>query len=116
MSGRIKLLRNGVPVSESDDPELGYEYDAPGTFDQGCGTYGLDAFRLPHPQCPETYVCGLNESSTSVSSSSPSSSLQSYAECTNAMNCCMFAGMTTGVQAASPTALFIHQVRSSVRP
>lgn len=109
MSGRIKLLRNGVPVSESDDPELGYEYDAPGTFDEGCGTYGLDAYQLPHRQCPDTYVCGLNESDTSTTN--PSSGLQSYARCTNAMNCRMFAGMTTGVTAASPTALFIHQVR-----
>jgi hypothetical protein len=105
MSGRIKLLRNGVPISEADAPELGYEYDVPGPFDGTCGTYGLDEFQLPHPQCPETYICGLEDAS-----SNSSSGLQSYAACTNAMNCHMFAGMTTGVKAGSPTALFIHQV------
>jgi hypothetical protein len=109
MSGRIKLLRNGVPISEADDPELGYEYDVPGPFDETCGTYGLDEFQLPHPQCPETYICGLDDASSS------SSGLQSYAACTNAMNCHMFAGMTTGVKAGSPTALFIHQVSRILR-
>jgi hypothetical protein len=104
MSGRIKLLRDGVPVNQAgDEPPLGYEYGVPGTFDEGCGTFGLDAFQLPHPQCPDTYVCGLD-------SSTASEGLQAYAACTNAMNCHMFAGMTTGVKSESPTALFIHQV------
>jgi hypothetical protein len=107
MSGRIKLLKNGVPISEADDPELPYDYNVPGTFDKTCGSYGLDEFQLPHPQCPETYICGLDEA---ASYSSSPSTLQTYGACTNAMNCKMFAGMTTGVKAATPTALFIHQV------
>jgi hypothetical protein len=107
MSGRIKLLKNGVPISEADDPEFPYEYNVPGTFDKTCGSYGLDEFQLPHPQCPETYICGLDEA---ASYSSSPSTLQTYGTCTNAMNCKMFAGMTTGVKAATPTELFIHQV------
>jgi len=28
MSGRIKLLKDGYPISMEDDPPLGYDYDA----------------------------------------------------------------------------------------
>jgi hypothetical protein len=101
MSGRIKLLKNGVPINEVDDPPIQYAYDVPGSFDKGCGTFGLDNFQLPHPQCPDTFVCGVEEQSEG---------LQAYAACNNAMNCHMFIGMTTGVKAGSPTALFIQQV------
>jgi uncharacterized protein (DUF305 family) len=34
MSGRIKLLKNGLPISENNVPALGYSYDTPGLFDQ----------------------------------------------------------------------------------
>ena len=29
MAGRIKLLKNGVPIVIEDDPPLGYEYESP---------------------------------------------------------------------------------------
>lgn len=94
MSGRIKLLKDGVPINSDNDPPLDYKYDVPSSFDENCGTYGLEDFQLPHPQCPETFVCGNQDT---------------FSTCLNAMNCRMFIGMTTGVKAASQVALFIHQ-------
>jgi hypothetical protein len=38
MSGRIKLLKEGVPIQETHLPELPYEYDMPSDFDKQCGT------------------------------------------------------------------------------
>ena len=102
MSGRIKILRDGVPVSEVDEPALGYEYDIPGELDKSCGTYGLDAFQLPNAQCPDKFVC--------VDTDTADFALKAYSTCTDAMNCAMMAGMTTGVTAGSPQALFIHQM------
>ena len=37
MSGRIKLLKNGFPVSANDEPAMYYEEETPGEFDQMCG-------------------------------------------------------------------------------
>jgi uncharacterized protein (DUF305 family) len=101
MSGRIKLLKNGLPINENNVPALGYSYDTPGPFDQSCGTYGLDAFELPNPVCPDRFVCGVEEQDEE---------LQSFAECIDAMDCAMMSGMTTGVMASDETALFIHQM------
>lgn len=101
MSGRIKLFKDGVSVSSSDDPPLGYEYDIPGTFDKTCGTYGLDAFQLPHPECPEKFVCVEDDTDQG---------LADFSACIDAMNCHMLAGMTTGVKAMSEAVLFVHQM------
>jgi uncharacterized protein (DUF305 family) len=101
MSGRIKLLKNGLPINESNVPALGYSYDTPGPFDQTCGTYGLDAFQLPNPVCPDRFVCGVE---------GQDEELQSFAECIDAMDCAMMSGMTTGVMASDEAALFIHQM------
>lgn len=101
MSGRIKILKDGAPVSEEDDPPLGYEYDVPSDFDKKCGSYGLDAFQLPNKLCPPRFVCGAE---------GEEESLQIYSSCIEAENCHMLAGMTTGISAASETALFIHQM------
>ncbi|CAB9517399.1 expressed unknown protein [Seminavis robusta] len=98
MSGRIKLMKNGELVSPEDEPPLGYTYDEPGAFDETCGTYGLDAFQLPHPECPSTFVCDAGPEN------------QPFASCINAMNCHMVVGMTTGVSSESNLALFIHQM------
>jgi Domain of unknown function (DUF305) len=98
MAGRIKLLKGGVPVSTADQPPLGYSYDRPGAFDRGCGTFGLDDFQLPHPECPETFVCDVGPNN------------QPFASCIDAMNCHMFVGMTTGVSSRSNIALFVHQM------
>lgn len=37
MAGRIKLLKNGVPVNPNDEPATYYEQEVPGEFDQRCG-------------------------------------------------------------------------------
>jgi hypothetical protein len=57
MAGRIKILNGGVPISLQDSPILGYWYDLPGAFDQACGTYGLDSYKLPNKFCPDHFVC-----------------------------------------------------------
>jgi hypothetical protein len=101
MTGRIKLLKNGVPVAEADEPTLEYRYDTPGEFDDKCGTYGLDSFQLPNPECPETFVCMGDVTDPA---------LIQYADCIDAMNCAMLSGMTTQYSASSPVALFIHQM------
>lgn len=101
MTGRIKLLKNGVPVNETDAPTIDYVYDTPGEFDKQCGTYGLDNYELPNLECPETFVC-LDDITDPA--------LVSYASCIDAMNCAMVAGMTTKYSANSPVALFIHQM------
>ena len=101
MSGRIKILKDGVPVNSEDDPPLGYTYDEPGIFDQSCGTFGLDPFQLPNPVCPAQFVCGVDESNQA---------LAHFSACIDAMNCRMLAGMTTGIKASSQMALFIHQM------
>ena len=102
MTGRIKLLKNGVPVNATDAPPIEYEYDVPGEFDKKCGTFGLDEFQLPNAECPDKFVC-LDDSLNDPA-------LVNFAECIEAMDCAMVAGMTTKYSAASPVALFIHQM------
>jgi hypothetical protein len=110
MSGRIKLLQNGVPISDADVPEIPYEYDQPGEFDVTCGTYGLDGYQLPNSQCPVQFVCGAEDGSGgNGTSSSSSDALAQSAKCYDAFNCAMMAGMTTRAESGSELALFIHQ-------
>jgi hypothetical protein len=102
MSGRIKLLKGGVPVSDVDEPPLGYEYDPPADeFDEQCGTYALQEFQLPNQFCPERFVCDTE---------SAGPSLREFSGCIDAMNCHMLSGMTTNVAARSEVALFIQQM------
>jgi hypothetical protein len=102
MAGRIKLLKNGIPVTDAFEPALGYEYDQQGDFDKECGTWDLDKYQLPNIECPETFVC-LDDSIVDEKSIT-------YAHCIDAMNCHMVSGMTTQYAANSPVALFIHQM------
>jgi hypothetical protein len=101
MSGRIKLLRNGVPINSADTPEIPYKYASPGSFDLECGTFGLDNYQLPNPQCPDQFVCGKDAASDVV---------KAYSVCTDAMNCHMLDGMTTGVMADDPRVRFQIEV------
>ncbi|KAL7519120.1 hypothetical protein ACHAWX_003916 [Stephanocyclus meneghinianus] len=102
MAGRIKLLKNGFPIQESDVPELGYEYETPTGHDSICGSYGLNGFQLPHPECPQKFVCDT-EGQDVV--------LQQFSQCIDSMNCAMIAGMTSSVQGGmDEIALFIHQM------
>jgi hypothetical protein len=97
MSGRIKLLKNGVPVSKADFPVIPYSHPPPSEYDQSCGTYGLSPYQLPNPECPKTFVC--DEQSE-------------FARCLNTMNCYMMVGMTTYASDGSEgdNALFFHQM------
>lgn len=98
MAGRIKLLKNGVPVNKKDDPAAYYEQETPGVFDERCGTYGLDQFQLPHPECPARFVCDVDDN------------MREFASCIDAMDCHMMTGMTTKVSSKTELALFLHQM------
>lgn len=101
MTGRIKLLKAGEPVSATDEPVIDYEYDMPDGFDAECGTFLLNEFQLPNPECPQQFVCDADEVGGDYAK---------FASCIDAMNCHMMAGMTTGSSAKSEVALFIHQM------
>jgi hypothetical protein len=102
MSGRIKLLKDNEPIQQENLPDLGYEYDEPRGHDTVCGTFGLNAFQLPHAECPQKFVCDAEDESEE---------LQQFAQCIDSMNCAMMAGMSSSVSGNSDeTSLFIHQM------
>jgi Domain of unknown function (DUF305) len=101
MTGRIKLLKNGIPVSPTDSPALLYEYDQVSPFDASCGTFNLESSRLPNLQCPNRFVCVPEDAENS---------LKEFSDCIDAMNCFMMKRMTTGVTANSRTAIFLQQM------
>ena len=103
MSGRIKLTRDGVPIQpDSDLPEIPYEYDVVTAYDQECGTYALEPFQLPNPECPVEFVCDVPEDDPE---------LAAFSNCIDSMNCAMMAGMTASVSASeSEEALFLHNM------
>jgi hypothetical protein len=103
MTDRIKILKDDKAITQLNMPEVGYEYDAPSAYDQKCGTFGLDAFQLPNPECPDHFVCDVPRSSKNPS-------LALFADCIDSMDCAMMAGMTTSVSSSSEVALFIHQM------
>ena len=104
MTGRIKLLKNGVPVQSTifNLPEIPYEYDSPSDYDRACGTLGLEDYQLPNVQCPDRFVCGAGQAADA--------DLALFSDCIDSMNCKMLADMTTGVSAESEVALFMHQM------
>jgi hypothetical protein len=100
MTGRIKLVdANGEPLVTEDTPEIEYSYDEVDDFDKQCGTFNTSDYQLPHPECPEKFVCDV---------AGESSGLSDFADCMDAMNCAMMVGMTT--HATSEVGLFIHQM------
>jgi hypothetical protein len=54
-----------VRIHEPDLPELGYEYENPTGHDAVCGTYSLNYYQLPHPECPQKFVCDTESASVS---------------------------------------------------
>jgi hypothetical protein len=94
MSGRIKLLKNGKPVQTANLPSITYSHPEPSEYDKSCGTYGLEPFQLPHPECPSAFVCDKKSE---------------FAGCLETMNCYMMVGMTTDGDAGD-IALFNHQM------
>lgn len=102
MSGRIKLLKDGTVIQDANEPVLGYDYDTPQGHDTVCGTFGLNAFQLPHAECPEKFVCDTE---------GEREELQQFAQCIDSMNCHMMAGMSSSVSGNSDEiSLFIHQM------
>eukprot|EP00588_Corethron_pennatum_P011287 CAMPEP_0194282394 /NCGR_PEP_ID=MMETSP0169-20130528/22991_1 /TAXON_ID=218684 /ORGANISM="Corethron pennatum, Strain L29A3" /LENGTH=855 /DNA_ID=CAMNT_0039027689 /DNA_START=79 /DNA_END=2646 /DNA_ORIENTATION=- len=100
MSGRIKFLDSTEHlIQEENNPAMPYIYDNPSTFDENCGTYGLNQYQLPHRECPSMFVC---------QKSNMHEELKQYSECYDAMNCAMAVGMTTKVE--DEISLFIHQM------
>ena len=98
MAGRIKLLRDGVPVQEKNDPPMYYQQETRSEFDQMCGTSHLEQFKLPNALCPSEFVCDVDER------------MREFASCIDAMNCAMMAGMTNKATSKSEVALFVHQM------
>ena len=95
------MLKGGNAIKAGDEPDIPYSYDAPSDYDKTCGTFGLDTFQLPHPECPDRFVCDVPEDNQE---------LAQFSDCIESMNCHMVAGMTTNVQADNPAALFMHQM------
>lgn len=90
MTGRIKVLdANGEPLVADNTPAIPYEYDEPSEFDRICNTFGLEEWQLPNQFCPNRFVCEAE--------SAPTPQHTQFAECIEAMNCNMMAGMTTNV-------------------
>lgn len=84
MTGRIKLLKDDVPIQLLVDlPAIDYDYDEISDFDSVCGTHALEEFQLPHSECPEKFVCNVPAGNTE---------LRQFANCIDAMNCHMIAG------------------------
>lgn len=120
MGGRIKTTQNGKVINPMDIPSLGfaYDYETPllSDFDKECGTYALGDFQLPHPLCPDKFVCLPEEDPYAALGKSASEitgvnvELHKFIQCIDAMNCQMLAGMTTGIKAQDERALFIHQM------
>lgn len=102
MTGRIKLLKDDVAIQpNANKPEIPYNYDSPSAYDQKCGTYGLENFQSGHAECPDKFVCNVPGSNKELSD---------FSDCIDSMNCNMLVGMTTNVNAGTPTALFLHQM------
>jgi len=103
MSGRIKLTKGGVKVSEDNIPALTgspYPYPVVDDFDALCGTFNLTGYEdlSANNRCPDAFLCGDD--------------LSQYAKCVEAMDCHMMASMTTNYAdtAYNNMALFCHQM------
>jgi hypothetical protein len=102
MTGRIKFVdEEGMPLNEDNLPEIPYQYDVPSEYDKSCGTYNLESYRLPNPECPSKFICGKYGTDTPVGR---------FADCLDSMNCAMAVGMTSNIHMNSAIALFNHQM------
>lgn len=102
MSGRIKLLKNDKPIQYQDSPEMPYVHGYPSEYDRQCGSFGLEEFQLPHPECPHKFICDADSSSN----------MSKFADCIDTQNCFMMTGMTTYVydEDGGDVALFNHHM------
>ena len=85
MTARIKLIgSDGSMLSESNTPEIPYEYSCVSPYDRECGTYDLERFQTSsNPQCPESFVCYEG-----------AGTIGEMVDCINSMDCAMLSGMT----------------------
>ena len=115
LGGRIKLTRNGKLIQPHAQLPIHNILPPPQSdYDKYCGTFGLvhsdttkgwqgDSWphsmlgdhRLPHPECPHTFICNADKSI--------------FASCLDAINCHMFNGMTT-YERNTEVGLFLHQM------
>lgn len=96
MSGRIKLLKDSVPISAKNFPLIAYRHPQPSDYDKGCGTYEMSPYQLPHPECPESFICDKSSE---------------FAGCLDTMNCYMMAGMTSHAnEVEGDVELFLHHM------
>jgi len=86
MTGRIKLIgSDGSKLNEDDTPDIGYEYDCVSSFDEKCGTYGLDGFQPDmNDMCPnDGFICYDG-----------AGTIGDMVQCVDAMDCHMLSGMS----------------------
>jgi len=107
MSGRIKLKNaSGEMLNMENTPALYPKskttYDVVSSYDQGCGTFGLEDFQTSkmQGQCPDTFFC---------------EGTSTFTECIDSMNCAMLDGMTTeyggqDTMELSDVVLFLRQM------
>merc|ERR1719269_535019 len=102
MSGVIKVLdSSGANPSTAHatsvfDPSTYYK--APSTYDQSCGTYGLDAYKSG-ATCTDEFLCHTGTLAEG-----------SFGDCLKAMDCAMDKNMMTNLDTTSDVASFMHQM------
>merc|ERR1719401_2798718 len=82
--GRIKLIKSdGSKASETDTPDIPYDYSCVSSFDRTCGTFDLDRFQpSKNDMCPD-FICYEG-----------AGTIGEQVKCINAMDCAMLVGMT----------------------
>jgi len=103
MSGRIKIIRNGVPASASDVPAL-YSHHTPSNFDIGCGTFGLGGYtngKVCAPLESGKFFCPADGETAEATN---------FNECLYAMDCAMHTEMRVNTHASDPLTTFMHQM------
>ena len=102
MSGVIKVLdSSGANPSTAHatsvfDPSTYYK--TPSTYDQSCGTYGLDAYKSG-ATCTDEFLCHTGTLAEG-----------SFGDCLKAMDCAMDKNMMTNLDTTSDVASFMHQM------
>lgn len=85
MTARIKLIKSdGTMLSETNTPEIPYDYSCVSSYDRDCGTYNLERYQTANnPQCPESFICY-----------EAAGNIGKMAKCIDSMDCAMLSGMT----------------------
>lgn len=106
MSGRIKLVtgeRSTTHLQAANLPAL-YTHSVPANFDNGCGTFGLDAYsgaKICPAQDTNKFLCAADNATTAVTN---------FNECLHAMDCAMHTEMRVAAHHDDPLTTFMHQM------